>query len=188
MDAQPSPEVQQQLLMFARSVIDHGCKTGQRTNINLQGFDAALHAPGCCFVTLHKNSQLRGCIGSLEPRQPLVEDIAANAFSSAFNDPRFNPVTTSELSTVQIEISVLSSLIPISVSSEEELLKKLVPEKDGLLIENDNYRATFLPQVWEQLKQPQDFLLQLKRKAGMPDALWPEDMKCYRYYCFKFSE
>ncbi len=188
MDTHPTPELQNKLLTLARDVIHHGCTTGQAPDINSLGDTPDLNEPGCCFVTLQKNGQLRGCIGSLEPHRPLIIDIAANAFSSAFNDPRFNPVTASELSAIRIEISILSPLTPLPVSSEAELLAALVPEQDGLLIESGHYRATFLPQVWEQLKQPEEFLLQLKKKAGMPDTLWPEDMKCYRYYCFKFTE
>ncbi|WP_461535970.1 AmmeMemoRadiSam system protein A [Spongorhabdus nitratireducens] len=188
MDTHPDPELQHQLLSLARSIIDHGCTHGTHPDIDADSFPAALQEPGCCFVTLHKDGQLRGCIGSLEPRRTLIDDITANAFSSAFNDPRFNPVSAKELPSLDIEISVLSSLIPIDVDSENALLAELKPEQDGLLIESGHYRATFLPQVWEQLPNPKDFLLHLKRKAGMPDNLWPEDIRCYRYHCFKFSE
>ncbi len=142
-----------------------------------------------CFVSLHQGGELRGCIGSLEPHQKLKNDVIANAWSAAFRDPRFSPVTENEVDKLELEISVLSPVEPFPVKDEQDLLHKLQPHHDGLIIDDGHgHRATFLPQVWEKLPQPQTFLAHLKRKAGLGHDEWPESLKCFRYHCEAFSE
>jgi AmmeMemoRadiSam system protein A len=124
-----------------------------------------------CFVTLTKNGELRGCIGTLEPRQPLYKDIIENAKNAALNDPRFAPVSESELKDINIEVSVLSLPKKIKYKSPEELLKK-INKKMGLILEKGYYSATFLPQVWEDLPDKVQFLEYLSMKAGLNRNAW----------------
>lgn len=145
-------------------------------------------APGACFVTLHKQGQLRGCIGSIEARRLLLDDVLHNAFASAFRDHRFPPVQQGELADLHIEISILTPKQMIEANSEEELLDQLRPQVDGLIIQSGFRSATFLPQVWEQLPDPKQFLAHLKQKADMPVDIWPTDMECYKYQCIQFEE
>lgn len=140
------------------------------------------------FVTLTKNGGLRGCIGSHHARYPLPSDVARNAFSSAFHDPRFPAITADELTAVIIEIAVLSPQEAIPVNSEAELLSELRPHVDGLTIEDGEHRATFLPKVWENLQDQHKFLAALKSKAGMRPDYWSPNVKAYRYHAESFSE
>lgn len=144
--------------------------------------------PGAAFVTLMRNNELRGCIGSLEPKRALAEDVHANALNAAFRDPRFKPLTVHEWIDTWVEVSVLSALEPIPVVSEQAVLASLRPGIDGLVLEFGHHRGTFLPQVWEQLPTPQAFLNNLKRKAGLPPDFWEADMKLSRYAVAKWSE
>ncbi len=139
------------------------------------------------FVTLKKQEQLRGCIGSLHPVRSLLDDIWHNAQAAAFSDPRFPPVTEEEFEQLDIELSVLTEVQPLTVSSEQELLSTLRPGIDGLIIEDGLRRATFLPSVWEQLSQPQSFLDQLRLKAGMPAGHWSDTMTCSVYQVEKIK-
>ncbi|AMO55280.1 hypothetical protein GZ77_11100 [Endozoicomonas montiporae] len=179
---------QKELLRFARKAIADSCRQGLPPEAPADDLPALFYEPRATFVTLQKQGNLRGCIGSLQVRRPLIEDIIHNAFAAAFRDPRFHPVAEAELNEIDIEISILSPLSGMNISSEDDLLQQLIPGQDGLVIENAHYSATFLPQVWEQLPQPKQFLQHLKQKAGMPVNEWPDDMKCFRYSCFKFKE
>jgi len=147
-----------------------------------------LHQLGASFVTLKRDGQLRGCIGSLEARRNLVDDIQANAVAAAFEDYRFSPLTSDEYLTLEIEVSVLSPLVPMSVRTEDEVISKLRRGIDGLVIEYGAHRATFLPQVWEQLPDPQVFLAHLKNKAGLPADFWDPEMKLFTYQVHKYHE
>ena len=140
------------------------------------------------FVTLTLGGALRGCIGTLESDQPLMHSVPECARGAAFRDPRFPPLGQSELDDLQVEISVLTEPEPLAVTSREELLEVLRPAVDGLLVEEDIRRATFLPQVWEQLSEPEEFLSHLLRKAGLPGDHWSGRLRCSRYQCIKFSE
>jgi AmmeMemoRadiSam system protein A len=122
-----------------------------------------------CFVTITINSELRGCIGSLEAHQELYRDVIDNAFNAAFNDPRFKPLDKSELSKIKIEISVLSE--PKKLGIGEDVFNK-IDNKMGLILRKDFYTSTFLPQVWEQIPDKKEFLEQLSRKAGMGREDW----------------
>jgi len=124
------------------------------------------------FVTLKLKGQLRGCIGSLSASDPLAEGVRRNAVNAAFHDPRFSPLTKSELDQVEIEVSVLTEPQPLAFSDPEDLLRKLRAHVDGVIIRQGHASATFLPQVWEQLPKKEDFLGHLCLKAGLPRDAW----------------
>lgn len=143
---------------------------------------------GACFVTLTQSGELRGCIGSLQAHRSLLDDVKSNAVSAALRDPRFTPLCTEEFDITDIEISLLSATQPMVVRDEADALSQLCPHVDGIVFEYGRYRSTFLPQVWENLAQPRDFLSMLRRKAGLPDDFWSEDVKLSRYSVTKWSE
>ncbi len=149
---------------------------------------AWLDEPGATFVTLTRHGELRGCIGTLVAERPLREDVTANARAAAFRDPRFAPLTPREYPGIEVEVSLLSPLQPLTFRSETELLAQLRPGVDGLVFEHGRMRGTFLPQVWEQLPEPQDFLAHLKRKAGLPADFWAHDVKVSCYTVSKWRE
>ena len=150
--------------------------------------EAWLNEWGATFVTLTLHGQLRGCIGSLEARRPLFDDVSGNAVAAAFHDPRFPPVSLEEFGGLSVEVSLLSPVQPMSFTSEQDALAQLRTGVDGVIFQYGHYRSTFLPQVWEQLPQPREFMAQLKRKAGLPDDFWSEGVKLSRYTVTKFSE
>lgn len=172
---------QQRLLELARNSIRQGLQTGRPIKIDLDDYPAELTKLCATFVTLEKNHQLRGCIGMLEAVRPLAEDIAENAFSAAFKDPRFPPLDAYELDDLEIHLSLLTPAEPVSFSSERDLLAQLRPGIDGLILEEGRRRGTFLPSVWESLPEPEQFLRHLKQKAGLPSDYWSENIRIYRY-------
>ncbi|WP_293268108.1 AmmeMemoRadiSam system protein A [Neptunomonas sp.] len=143
---------------------------------------------GACFVTLSLNGSLRGCIGSLEASRPLTVDVWENAYSAALNDPRFPPLDMDELGRVKIEISVITPALLLSIDSEQDLIDKIRPGIDGLLLEDGSHRATFLPAVWEVLPNVRDFIVHLKRKAGFADNYWSDSIKFSVYQAIKLTE
>lgn len=170
-----------QLLQLARQSIAHGLQHGRPLAIDARDWPEALRQPGACFVTLHQHGELRGCIGSLQAERPLMIDVAENAYAAAFRDPRFPPLSADELDRLAVSISVLTPATPMQFDSEQDLLRQLRPGIDGLVLEEGHYRGTFLPSVWEQLPTPQEFLRQLKRKAGLPADHWSEHIRVSRY-------
>ena len=188
MSIQISANQQRELLRLARQVIAKGCVSGEPPSIGTNNPSGIFRETLATFVTLQKQGNLRGCIGSLKATRPLVEDVVHNAFASAFRDPRFQPVTENELADLQVEISILSPMERMPVSSEEELLEAMVPGNDGIYLQSSGHSATFLPQVWEQLPNPLDFLSQLKKKAGLNGVPCPKDMQYFRYSCRKIKE
>lgn len=147
-----------------------------------------LQQPGACFVTLTQHGELRGCIGSLEARRALWEDVQSNAVAAALHDSRFPPLADGELDHTMIEVSLLSAMRPLGVAGESEALALLHPGVDGVVFEFGMRRSTFLPQVWEQLPEAAAFLAQLKRKAGLPGDFWHADVRLYRYTVAKWAE
>jgi len=143
---------------------------------------------GACFVTLTQHEQLRGCIGTLEAHRPLLEDVKANAVAAALHDPRFPALRAAELDYTEVEISLLSPATDMSFASEADALAQLRPGIDGVIFQYRHFRSTFLPQVWEQLPQPHDFMAHLKHKAGLPPAFWAEEVKLSRYEVIKWRE
>lgn len=179
---------QQQLLTLARESICHGVKHNKPITVTLNEYNETLREIGCCFITLNKLNELRGCIGSLTATQALVKDIADHAFAAAFKDPRFPPVTLNEIDELKISISVLTPQEELLFSSEEEMLTQITPYKDGLSIEENHLRATFLPAVWEKIPDKVEFLQQLKIKAGMHSNYWSSSIRAFRYHTIYFSE
>jgi AmmeMemoRadiSam system protein A len=141
------------------------------------------------FVTLKINEQLRGCIGSLTSTESLATGVRRNAINAAFHDPRFTPLTVQELEQVEIEVSILSEPQPLNYSDGADLLGKLRPNIDGVILRKDFASATFLPQVWEQLPQPQDFLTHLSLKAGLASDAWQNpELEVSTYQVQYFAE
>jgi len=174
-------EHQQRLLELAKNSIQHGLQTGRPLKINLADFPSELTEHRATFVTLQKHHQLRGCIGMLEAVRPLAEDIAENAFLAAFKDPRFPPLADDEFGELEIHLSILTPAEPVSFTSEQNLITQLQPGVDGLILEEGRRRGTFLPSVWEQLPEPEEFLRHLKQKAGLSADYWSENIRIYRY-------
>lgn len=143
---------------------------------------------GACFITLTQEDELRGCIGSLQAHRPLLADVKNNAVAAALHDPRFLPLSRDEFDITEIEISLLSPTQPMAFRDEIDALTQLRPQLDGVVFEYQAYRSTFLPQVWEQLPHPQQFMAQLKRKAGLPDDFWHEEVRLSRYSVSKWRE
>lgn len=169
------------LLDVALRAVRRGVGRGAAEAVRLSEYQASLHAPRATFVTLEQDARLRGCIGSLEAVRPLVEDVNANAFAAAFRDPRFPPVCEHEVGGLTISISVLSEPEGLDVDSERDLLARLQPGVDGLILQSGPLRGTFLPAVWASLPEPRDFVRQLKLKTGLRVDHWPEGVRVWRY-------
>jgi len=149
---------------------------------------AALKEPGATFVTLTQDGELRGCIGSLEAHRPLDRDVVANAVAAAFSDPRFPPLTLAELPRTRIEVSLLTAPQAMRFDDEADALGQLRPHVDGVILVAGHRRATFLPQVWEQLPDPRQFMAHLKQKAGLPADWWSSEVQLQRYEVRKWKE
>jgi len=175
------------LLNVARDSIREGLDHGTPLKLIEADYPPVLQAQRASFVTLNLHGELRGCIGHLEAVEPLVQDVADNAFSAAFKDPRFPALREAELADLEIHISVLTPAEPMAFSSEADLLRQLRPGLDGLILEDGWARGTFLPSVWESLPEPREFLAHLKRKAGLPMNHWSAKLRVYRYTTESFS-
>jgi AmmeMemoRadiSam system protein B/AmmeMemoRadiSam system protein A len=149
---------------------------------------SALNQPGATFVTLTQNGALRGCIGSLQAHRSLEQDVRANAVAAAFSDPRFPPLKLEELPRTRVEVSLLTAPQPMSFSSEADALRQLRPNVDGVIFIAGQRRSTFLPQVWEQLPEPRQFMAHLKQKAGLPADYWSAEVQLQRYEVQKWKE
>lgn len=172
------------LLAIARAAI--------RSELGLGGALSTEHpslsAPAATFVTLRVGDRLRGCIGSVEARRPLGEDVRANAIAAAFSDPRFPPLGAHEFASTAIEVSLLGPSEPFPCTNEDDAATRLQPGIDGVILHCDRRRAIFLPQVWQQLPDPREFLAELMRKAGLPANGWNANVRLARYTVSKFSE
>jgi AmmeMemoRadiSam system protein B/AmmeMemoRadiSam system protein A len=146
-----------------------------------------LERPGATFVTLFKDGELRGCIGSLEATRPLAQDVAENALGAAFRDPRFPELSATEWSQCEVEVSLLSMPKPIRFTDEADLLRQIRAGEDGLILEAEGLRATFLPQVWQGVPDKRAFLGQLLRKAGLRADTRLETCRISRYRVRKFD-
>ena len=147
-----------------------------------------LDDPGACFVTLRRSGQLRGCVGSIRAYRPLREDVWRNARAAAFSDTRFAPLEAGEMPEIHLEISLLSEPEPVAVTCEADACRIIRPGSDGVIFEWGQNHSTFLPQVWDQLPDPLDFLAHLKHKAGLPPRFWAPDVRLWRYAVTKFEE
>ena len=159
------------------------CLAGKNNlpKINLDSILPKLKQNFACFVTLQMNNSLRGCIGSLNASRPLYQDVIANAIYAAFSDPRFKPITAEDINNIQLEISVLSEPKRLKYKSREDLLKKL-KSNYGIILEKNSHTATFLPQVWHQLKEKEDFMSHLCIKAGLQPDEWENKGISVSYY------
>ena len=160
------------LLDLARRTVQQAASGGKVATADPSGVTDRMRQPGACFVTLTKQGALRGCIGHLVPQMPLVEAVASNARSAAVEDYRFGPVKPAELDQIAIEISVLTVPQPLSFSSPEDLVSKLRPGRDGVILKIGSRMATYLPQVWKQIPDTQAFLSNLAEKAGCAADAW----------------
>jgi len=176
------------MLDAAHAAIRYGLDTGRPPTVDLGTCPESLRQPGAAFVTLTLDAALRGCIGSLEPHRPLLEDVAMNAWAAAFQDPRFLPLSASEFTQLDLHISILGPPQPLEFNAEQDLIAQLRPGKDGLIIRQGDRQATFLPAVWESLPEAHDFLQQLKLKAGISAPLQPGTSSAWRYRTEAFGE
>lgn len=173
----PNNALGQALLIMARNAI------GRRFGLPAQPVEALpkLAEPAATFVTLTQAGQLRGCIGSLEAYRPLATDIVENAAAAAFHDPRFSPLSAEEFARTNVEVSLLTPAEAMTFTDEADALSRLRPGIDGVILTRGRRRATFLPQVWESLPTPRQFMAQLKLKAGLPADYWDDQITLDRY-------
>jgi hypothetical protein len=172
------------LLALARATLQHRLMGGDLPD---KPDTPAFLCEAATFVTLKIAGNLRGCIGNLEPVGPLWEAVRDNAINAAFHDQRFPPLSSAELKRVLLDISILSFPQPLDYEKPAELPTKLRPGTDGVILGDGRRSATFLPQVWQQLPNPEQFLNQLCLKAGLPQRAWQEKMlkiQVYQVQCF----
>lgn len=181
-------EQRRQLLVLARQSIETGLREQRWTTLPALTLAEPFHRPRATFVTLRSTGTLRGCCGSLEARQSLAGDVWRNAWASAFCDPRFPPLAPHEYAAIDVHISALSALEPLPPMGERELLQTLRPGIDGLVLRHGASQATFLPAVWSQLPDADEFLLHLKQKAGWSADFWSTDIRILRYTVEEFGE
>jgi AmmeMemoRadiSam system protein A len=165
-------EEKQTLLKLARQALEAGVKRQPVRPLEPAALTVTLKEPGAAFVTLTVHGELRGCIGALEPYQSLAEDVREHAVAAALEDYRFPPVQADELADIEIEVSRLTVPEPLDYTDGDDLLAKLHPPVDGVILRDGFRRATFLPQVWEKIPDKEDFLSQLCWKMGAQGDTW----------------
>jgi AmmeMemoRadiSam system protein A len=186
---QLTKEEKQILLSLARNVIREVLIEQKKPPLDLSQYPKSLVEHGACFVTITKEGVLRGCVGSIEPIQPLILDVQDRAHAAAFQDYRFPPLNKSELDQIKIEISRLTPPKKVEYHDPLELPDLIRPHKDGLILSYQGRRATFLPQVWEKLSSPEMFLDRLCIKMGQDQSLWRRiALDAETYQVEKFSE
>ncbi|WP_114088467.1 AmmeMemoRadiSam system protein B [Thalassospira profundimaris] len=170
------------MLRLASASIQHGLANNAPLAPDMAMLPPALHNDGACFVTLKQQGNLRGCIGSILAHRPLGQDICENAFKAAFADPRFDKISAADLTgDLAMSISVLSAPKPFPFRDEADLIARLTPFEDGIILSDGTRRGLFLPQVWDQLPDPRDFLRHLKRKAGLSMDYWSDSLRAQRF-------
>lgn len=169
------------LVKLAVRSIQYGFTKNEPPKVAVNTFAKELRVKRATFVTLERNGHLRGCIGSITAVRPLVLDVVENAFRAAFRDPRFSPLSPEERKGLGISLSVLTPMNQIAFKSQAELLSQVKPGYHGLLIQDGEKRSVFLPQVWEQLPAPEDFLSRLKVKAGFSPDYWSKDLQAWTF-------
>ena len=189
MVAQLTAEEGQWLLRLAREALESGVR-GQPLPPVPDEIPQRLWEKGAAFVTLREkaNGRLRGCIGSIIATRPLVEDVRAHAIDAALHDPRFPPVTPAELPGLALEVSYLTPMQPLAYRTPQELLSRLRPGVDGVLLRDGWRQATFLPQVWHSLPQPEAFLTHLCLKMGAEPTCWQRPLEVFTYQVQAFQE
>jgi AmmeMemoRadiSam system protein A len=176
------------LIDVARRSIVHGLEHGRPLVVVPSEYHRDLKAVRASFVTLQTAGLLRGCIGHLEAVQPVVVDVAENAFAAAFRDPRFPALTAAEWPQVEVHLSLLTAPEPMHFSDEADLVGQIRPGEDGLILQDGPNRGTFLPSVWESLPDPVEFLVHLKHKAGLAANHWSDRIEVYRYHTESFGD
>jgi AmmeMemoRadiSam system protein A len=175
------------LLVTALDSIRHGLEHGKPARLDVVDYSTRLSARRASFVTLNHGVVLRGCIGTLEARTSLIESVAENAWAAAFRDPRFAPLSEAEVIHLSLQVSILSPLQPVTVTSEQELLTRMVPGEAGWVMQEEGNRGTFLPTVWSSLGESAEFLQHLKIKAGLSPDYWSDTLEIWRYTTETFS-
>ena len=175
------------LLVTALDSIRHGLEHGKPVRLDVVDYSTRLSAQRASFVTLNHGEVLRGCIGTLEARTSLIESVAENAWAAAFRDPRFAPLSEAEVNHLSLQVSILSPLQSVTVTSEQELLRMMVPGEAGWVMQEEGNRGTFLPAVWSSLGEPAEFLRHLKIKAGLSSDYWSDTLEFWRYTTDSFS-
>lgn len=184
-----NPIEQEQLLTIARQALESAVRGDSLPEINLDALPSALRELGASFVTLTINGRLRGCIGTLDAYQPIAMDVQEHAMAAALQDLRFPMVKPAELPHIHIEVSVLTPRTLLAYDSPEDLIAKLRPHIDGVILQHGSRKATFLPQVWEKLPDPQAFLSHLCMKMGASEDLWrKKPLEVYIYQVLEFHE
>jgi MEMO1 family protein len=185
--AQLADAHRQSLIDAAYATLRHIAAKGRPPEVNIQSFPHALRAHRATFVTIELGGRLRGCVGTLAPVAPLIADVVANTHRAAMQDQRFKPMSTEEIAQATISISILSHLRPQPFVSEADLLDRLRPGVDGLVIRQDHHRALFLPKVWSDMPSPRDFLDRLKQKAGLGGAPLAGTAAAFRFTAETFA-
>jgi len=170
--AEFTPEERKRLVELARKTVEAAVRGRELPEVELAQWPAKMAGPRGCFVTLNKNGQLRGCIGHIVPQEPLVRAVSQNAVAAALKDTRFQPVAPAELDRIEIEISVLTIPRRLEFQSPEDLVAKLRPRVDGVVLQVGRRLATYLPQVWEKIPDKETFMSELAEKAGLPPTAW----------------
>lgn len=177
------------LLKLARKSIEHYLATGKKLEIKEDKVPFEnLKQKRAVFVTLMKNGDLRGCIGCLEAKIPLYQEVIDKAIGAAFQDPRFLPLGREELDNTKISLSILTWPKTLVYKGSNDLLQKLIPLKDGVILKKGFNGATYLPEVWEQLPNKEEFLESLCQKAGLPSDAWKQNPEISTYQTIHFSE
>lgn len=172
------------LLRLARGAIHEAL--GLR---GLRCLDATwLNEPGASFITLTRRGKLRGCIGTIEAKRPLGDDVKSNAVAAATRDPRFDPLNSSELFDLSVEVTVLSPLQRLHFQTEQQAIAQIRPDVDGIVLTYQDKRGTFLPQLWEHVKSTEEFLAQLKKKTGLSSSFWDSEIHLQRFTVEKWRE
>ena len=170
---QPLTELEKRtLLQLARQALEHGIHGEALPPIDQVTLTPVLQSEGASFITLTEDGQLRGCVGALQPYQSLAEDVREHAIAAALQDYRFPPVQPDELPKIEIEVSRLTVPQPLNYATPADLLARLRPGVDGVILRDGFHRATFLPQVWEKIPDKADFISQLCAKMGASHDLW----------------
>jgi uncharacterized protein len=182
-------EEQEILLRLAREAMECSVKGKVLPPLEQTSLTPRLREQGASFVTLTVRGQLRGCIGALEAYQPLAEDVREHAVAAALNDPRFPPVREDELNRVNIEVSRLTRPVPLEYRDADDLLSKLRPHVDGVILRDGYHQTTFLPQVWEKVPDRAEFMNQLCYKMGVGEDLWRRGhLEVFTYQVEEFHE
>lgn len=172
---------QARLIKVARDSIAYGVDYGKPLHIDVEAFPEICRQETATFVTLKRNGSLRGCIGAIDPCRPLVTDISHNAFAAAFRDSRFTAVELHELPQLDLFISILTPRTYIEFTSQDDLLSKVRPGIDGLVLQEGPYCGAFLPVMWDTFEDAETFFAHLKTKAGLPRNYWSDSVIVSRF-------